>query len=293
LGFVSRKPTKEVRLLIAISTLGKRGRFQETLDSLKQQTDQNFRLIICDQSENCNIADLFDFRGLELKLEIVPTMMRGASLGRNLLWSSSPEDTSHVIFPNDTSIFDRDFVKEIKRTTGETEIHVLSYEQNGKPRYVFAQGSDPINHSNVWLVLESATVFSMELLRKVGGFDEKIGTGSSTPYQSGEGTDLLLRSLVIQPRCRWSPDISVHGVPEDYSLTKSAYRKKVRSYGWGYGHLLSKHRFSLRKKITSLVGPFIRAIQFKLDFRVAVQIAAGRFLGIVSTRPLPKDRSRK
>src|SRR3546814_1298417 len=86
------------------------------------------------------------------------------------------------------------------------------------------------------------------LFDAIGGFDERIGPGSATPWQVAEGTDLLLRALRERPdlatRFVWlPPEVHVDGISTGFGLTTAERRRKLRAYGRGTGHALRIHRY--------------------------------------------------
>src|SRR3546814_16275849 len=81
------------------------------------------------------------------------------------------------------------------------------------------------------------------LFDAIGGFDERIGPGSATPWQVAEGTDLLLRALRERPdlatRFVWlPPEVHVDGISTGFGLTTAERRRKLRAYGRGTGPAL-------------------------------------------------------
>ncbi len=270
--------------VIAISTLGNSSRFEALLDSLNFQTDKNFVVGFCDQSERGELLDFLNNRALEFSFFVCRTEKRGLSRGRNEIIKNSPKTATHFLFPNDTSVFDDNFVHEVRAQSKDIQVTVLGYLESGRPRYLFPAGLTGLNRENVWLVLEGAVVISKDILEAGLGFDENLGVGSDGPFQSGEGSDLLLRTLPHIEKVRWVPDLTVNGVSQNFNLSPSSQRIKAFRYGVGYGHLLSRHRYSIAKKVKSLLGPLIRSAvptKSRIGFIEAAYSTAGRLRGIL------------
>jgi hypothetical protein len=78
-----------------------------------------------------------------------------------------------------------------------------------------------------------------ECVRAVGKFDENMGVGCATPYQSGEDTDYVLRARKAGFRVFHDASVAV-GHPA-VNLHGAALREKVESYARGRMRLLHKH----------------------------------------------------
>lgn len=73
----------------------------------------------------------------------------------------------------------------------------------------------------------------------VDGFDESLGVGCGTPWQSGEETDFALRAVAAGfAACRVPSAVILH---PSAMPTGAAMRRKVRAYARGRMRLLRKH----------------------------------------------------
>jgi hypothetical protein len=271
-------------LCIAVSTIGLSPRIDSLLESLSAQTDRNFIVGFCDQSENGEFSKHLLTKALNFPFYISTTQKKGVSRGRNELIKNSPPEVTHFIFANDTSTFTAEFVSEVREQAADMQLTVLSYAENGNPRYILPRDSQELNRENVWLVLEAAVVISRDILVASNGFDETLGLGSDGPFQSGEGTDLLLRMLNLIERVSWAPQISVNGVTQNFNLSRRDQRRKAFRYGVGFGHLLSKYQYSKTRKLKALVGPIARSITFKtsrISLSEAIYSSTGRLIGML------------
>ncbi len=75
----------------------------------------------------------------------------------------------------------------------------------------------------------------------VGPFDEFIGAGSQTIFQSGEETDYFLRALSFGHRIWYEPNISVFH-PSLFSI--GPLLRQTYPYALGTGYVLRKHHYS-------------------------------------------------
>jgi hypothetical protein len=274
-------PDDTFKLCVVVSSIGRSDRLEGLLESLRAQTTTNFVLGVCDQSKDGIVRRIV---GAEPDLGwFVTTSEPGLSAGRNSVIRAAPSDVTHFAFPNDTSRLAPDFVDAIHAHAATADIIAVSYVHDGKSRYRFPAGTSAVDRSNVWNISEAAMVLSRDLLNQIVGFREDLGTGSTGWWQSGEGTDLLLRAI----KCRcwnavWAPEIKIGGVSEGFGLSNLARRQKLRSYGRGYLCVLVDHKYSLVRIFLAIAAPACRgAMKRKIDFRDGCYTSLGRLEGAI------------
>lgn len=90
------------------------------------------------------------------------------------------------------------------------------------------------------------------ILETVQGFDEDLGVGSNTPWQSGEETDFLLRTAKAGFFVMRAPNILVrHPRPNLRNLPFA----KIRGYAAGRMQLLRKHRCPIPFVLANILYP--------------------------------------
>lgn len=249
-----------MRLCVVISSIGRTDRLDSLLESLAEQTDKSFVVGVCDQSEDRRVAQVADKYRTRLNI-FTTTSGRGLSRGRNAVVGAAGHDVTHLIFPNDTSSFAPTLIADLRRAHANADVIALSYVHDDRARYEFKAGTYPLTALNVWRIIEPAMVLSRRAYDLAGGFDNSLGTGSGTPWQSGEGTDLLLKLLGEPLDVVWDPSICVSGVSQNFGLTTSERRAKLRVYGRGYGFLLAKWRYPIWRCALALFGPLVAGIK--------------------------------
>jgi len=108
--------------------------------------------------------------------------------------------------------------------------------------------------ANVWRCSISSTIFMRKsVCDAVGDFNEHIGVGAASRYQSGEETDYLLRALERGFRMWYEPSLTVHHPPLDSveRLEKTAY-----PFALGSGYVLRAHRYPLYLVSAELIRSF-------------------------------------
>jgi hypothetical protein len=248
-------------LCFVVSSRGRMNdRLEQLLASLAAQTDARFTVGVCDQSEDGSVGELARRWASRLSLFVCGSEA-GLSAGRNAVVQRASEEVTHFAFPNDTTRFPADFVATIAGHSAIEDVIEVSYLEPGGPRYRLREGAEPLTRSNVWDLLEPAMILQRQVIADAGGFDEKLGSGAATPWQSGEGTDLLLRVLERRPlRVRWLPQVSVFGVRQSHALTPAEARRKLRAYGRGFGYVAAKHTLPWWFHLVHLVAPLVKSL---------------------------------
>lgn len=271
-----------MHLCVVVSSIGKTERLAALFESLARQSYKDFSVGVCDQSVDSSVTTLAnEFQG---RLTIFTTTSSpGLSSGRNAVIRAASSDVSHFIFPNDTSILPETLVADLCRKHPKTDLVVLRYIDNGVPRYHFKDGNYSLDLENVWRVIEPAMVLSRTATDAAGGFDELLGTGCPTPWQSGEGTDVLLKLMHKNLTVHWDNELSVMGVSEKHGLSQKYYLAKLRGYGRGYGRVHSKWSYPMLKKIKICVTPWARFLMpsSSMSFTEAAAVSLGRLEGLI------------
>lgn len=274
---------------VVISTLGRRDELRRLLQSLAAQSVRPASVGIADQSESDRVERIVEEFADDLPIFVVKTGRRGLSRGRNDVIAASPPCITHFLFPNDTSHYGPEFLSALVGQLDDADVIALNYEDSDGPRVMWrsvrAGEVTELRVRDVFSLIEPGMVVRAERLLSVGGFDESIGTGSASPRQSGEGTDLLLRMLDRAPvRVKWLPGLVVHGVPQGHGLTRAAESRKAYGYGYGYGFLLQERRFSKLRRMRSLIGPLALSAVGRQPWRVGIATACGRLKGMCAAR---------
>jgi len=223
-------------------TIGRPEPLSRLLSSLMVQTDRAFELIVVDQSRDQQIAKQLADTPLphirHLRSE------RGLSRGRNIGLQHARGEI--IGFPDDDCWYHQDVIDHVHRLFQWPDLTVLT------GRTVDGSGVDSVsahrsesgvvNRHNVFESGNSNTLFARtSVARDVGGFDERLGVGAPTPFQSGEETDFLLRCIKANHQPRFIRDFVVHHDQTDTSNAKQMLR--YRSYSSGYGRILRQHGY--------------------------------------------------
>jgi hypothetical protein len=108
--------------------------------------------------------------------------------------------------------------------------------------------------NNVWRCAVSTAMFLRRTVAAaVGGFDEDIGVGANSAYQSGEETDYVLRALEGGFQMWYESSLTVHHPPL-YSMER--LRRTTYPFALGTGCILRLHRYPLHQVGGHLIRSF-------------------------------------
>lgn len=280
---VSIPPTRAT-VGVVISTLGRTDALDALLGDLAAQTRPPLVVAVCDQSDGSGrtVAEVCNVHRARLDIRVV-TSPRGLSRGRNAAATAVRGETDYLFFPNDTSRLAPDVLEHF-RPRDNVEAFAGQYRDAHGPRTHIEAALLHLGKNNVWAAMEPALFVRSDAFAASGGFDESIGSGASTPWQSGEGTELLLRLGEAGGRIQFDPDLVVEGVPENEGLDRAQRQRKLRAYGRGYGHILREWNYGARRRWAAVLGGFALGIRQPRRFTLGDgwHVGLGRAEGIMN-----------
>jgi hypothetical protein len=270
---------------IAVTTVGRWDELRGLLEDLSKQSQPPHAVAIA--HHDVDATDDLDtlVQSFADKLAITTVISpRGISNGRNAAAGTFGDDVEWVYFPNDTSRLDDDFLERIARhaTPRTTVCAVQLVDREGVRNTLPAPGSE-LTRRNVWGATEPATMFRRQDYDRVGRFDPSMGSGAETPWQAGEGTDLLLRlSLLEGFSIEWIPDIAVRAQTEFSHLTPRERRRKIRCYGRGSGYVYRRWNYPAWDRFRHVLGGALVPLRkpAKYSPRDGLALAVGRAEGV-------------
>ncbi len=272
------------RIGLAIPTVGRSESLHELLLSVAAGTWLPEKVVVADQSGGRLVLET----DLPFRVEIIPSR-GGASAGRNDALRRLRDEVDYVAFPNDDSRFEPLTLQRVVdafQEFGEPAALAGTYLDGAQPRYRLPPRGTVLDTRSAWRAIEPGMFVSAEALDRAVVFDEQIGTGSPTPWQAGEGTDLLLRFIAEQRRVISVPDVRVIGRGERRDLSEPEYRAKVRAYARGTGYVYRRHSYGTFTKLRLVVAPWVRlALSGRVDrrgLRVAWSSSLGRLEGVLA-----------
>jgi 2-beta-glucuronyltransferase len=229
-------------------TLGDRkAQLVRLLKSLVQQTFGAFELIVVDQNPPGYLDEILQSCGAELCIKHMRSSP-GLSVGRNV--GLAVARGRIVGFPDDDCWYVPDTLARVvdffDLNGGIGVLLGRTVDEVGRPSLSPCRSqSGTVDKGNVWTSGNSNTLFvRRDAARATSGFDENIGVGAPTRFQSGEETDFVLALIEAGVRAIYVEELKVcHDQVEGGKLTRSLRRAWM--YSQGFGYVLKKHRFGI------------------------------------------------
>jgi glycosyltransferase involved in cell wall biosynthesis len=243
-------------------TLGRRDKLLRLLRSLERQNAGLFELVLVDQNAPGFLdAELEPFKRRFTIVHIHTA--KGLSLGRNI--GIQRARGSLVAFPDDDCWYRPHTLHQViglfQTHPGLDFITGRTLDANNVPslsptRKTVAR----IGRDNYLVCGNSNSIFSrMNAMRRIGGFDERLGVGASTPFQSGEESDLVLSAIAAKMQLTYFPELIVHHDQVNTSDATS-YVERAAKYGAGYGAILHKHDFGVGYLCGRVLRSLVRSL---------------------------------
>ena len=274
-----------VVLSLVVATKGRVAPLTALFESLDAQSFRDFEVIVVDQNNDARVgapaAEGWSFPVTHLRRP----GETGASRARNAGFAEARG--SVILFPDDDCWYPPHFLADALHRMESHGADVLA------GRAADAQGRDingrfesvatRIERHNVWTTgIEWVVFFKRDVLAMTSGYDVDIGIGATTPWQSCEAQDIMLRAVRAGYVCMFDP--AVFGHHAELDTRSAAMRRKGRAYARGFGYVLRQHRYSVLSALNWIARPVARAGQSILrgDRAAAAyyaNVAVGRFEG--------------
>lgn len=210
----------------------------------------------------------------------------GISRGRNDAMATLEGEADLLAFPNDHSWYPAGTLAAAAArfdATGRPGALAGSLVEPLGPRLRLPPAGRTLDRWTVWRAIEPAMFVAAGPAQRLR-FREEVGSGSSTPWQAGEGTELLLRLLAGGHAVLSAPDLVVRGEGERRSLSPDEWRRKVRSYARGIGYVLRLHHAGPVETAAQVLLPWYRFVRRPVPAPRApaadcLQASLGRFEG--------------
>jgi hypothetical protein len=205
----------------------------------------------------------------------------GASRGRNDAVAALGCDVDVIGFPNDHSQYDVECLGRVATafaSSPDADAVACSLVEGTTTRFELP-ASGRLDRMTVWRAIEPAMFVRRQAFERLGGFREDLGTGCPSPWQSGEGTDLLLRILEAGGAVESRPDIEVTGAGERRDLDADRLVAKHRGYARGTGFVYRVHPYPLWVRARIVIAPWLRLRRHDPSLRLSLRLALARSLG--------------
>lgn len=226
------------------------------LDSLAAQEYRDFSLLLGDQNPEGFLDGLLERYAGIVPLQLVRFMPCGLSEARNRLLPLARGD--YFALADDDCHYAPDAFAQVRRYMRETSFAGALVGAGSAMPGPVAPGWKPPQPMSRFAVFYRAPSWCLFVRKEgadaIGGFDENLGIGSPTPWQSGEETDYLLRLLEAGYPVFRAPGVRIFHDDE----AAAGNPGKTRAYGMGRMRLLAKHDFPPWFRLAHVAYPLLR-----------------------------------
>lgn len=265
-----------VPLSLVVATRGRVRELERLLQSLSLQSWSDFDVTVVDQNPSPILDEVLSVDWpFEVKHVRTPDA-RGACRARNSGWRETRGEI--LLFPDDDCWYPPDFLASGLHRMSQSGAQVVTGRAaDGSGRSIngrFEARLCEVTPDNVWTTsIEWVAFFKRSVFEVLGGFDENIGIGASTPWQSCESQDIVLRALEASFCCVYDPGLFGHHAELNVTEPDEAQILKGRAYARGMGWVLRKHHVSWLKRAYWAARPLIKSAFSAIRGRMS----AGRY----------------
>lgn len=247
---------------VIVTTRNRMPEVENFLVHLERQTHRDFELLLVDQNEGPQVADLL--KRYTFPHRYVQSDERGASRGRNIGLRSATGDL--IAIPDDDCWYPTDLLATVVQWFGAHPdidmLCILECDPDGKPMvphnpppagFCTDQPVGLFPERSVWMAQSSMVFMRRKVLDTIGVLDEQLGVGCDTKYQSGEETDYFLRALHTGFKMWFEPSIKVFHV---HLRTPERLKRSNYPYSVGTGRVLRMHGCSVARLLAVVARAF-------------------------------------
>lgn len=236
--------TSEHRFHLVISTIRPPEHIERCLESIRRASVPVFVTVVEQRPEPDALPFLQDLVDAGHAEHVHEPVVRGVSRGRNRGLAVLRGDI--VAFPDDDCWFDDGVLELLAERFDEQHLDGAAIPcraaDDSGTMLRWQRRPSRVTSWRVPRTIVAAGIFlRRELIEQNGVFDVALGTGSATPFGSGEENDLVIRALRNGARIHYMPDTTVrHGDFRLDGMTDETLAKVLR-YNRGFGRVLRKH----------------------------------------------------
>ncbi|USC14302.1 MULTISPECIES: glycosyltransferase family 2 protein [Rhodococcus] len=282
-----------MEVAVVVPTLGVRNSLERLICSIDRQSVSICEVVIVNQGEASSVLSQIP-SGLSFTVRVVESLP-GVARARRVGIESLECNWDAVALADDDTWY-ADGALSVAASAIEAGADAVSGQvvTGGldAPRVAFGADDMWLDDRSVWSsAIEAGLVLSRRFVERVGSFDESLGVGADSPWQSGEGTDLLLRGLGSGMKIRYVSRMVVY---EDDLAVRDVglLRLRLRNYARGTGRVYAM-RYSRPRRGEFVLRSLGRLLMFKprswRGFLDGLSVFVGRMEGLAGrAKPLGK-----
>ncbi len=227
---------------LIVATWDRVAELERLLTSLDSQTYRDFEVIVVDQNSDERLDPVI---GSHSALRIRHLRcQRGVSKARNLGLRTAGGDI--IAFPDDDCWYPPELLQTVKDWFAQRPQYAVLLtamrDESGRsmaPKFGF-RGGPCTKRTILQCAMMTNAFLRMEAAQSIGSFCEDIGPGTSSPYQSGEDLEYLIRSVRSGMPVWYEPSLTVF---HPYLGDRPRLLTKTYRYALGVGRVLRVHDY--------------------------------------------------
>jgi 2-beta-glucuronyltransferase len=285
--------TPTVTFSLVLCTLGDRKKqLMRLIESLETQEFKAFEIVLVDQNSSEYLDEILRTRCAGFALKHVRSDP-GLSIARNVGLRNA---TGEIVgFPDDDCWYFPDTLAQVASFFHRNpKIDILlgrTVDEFGVPSLSpLRKQSGAVNRGNIWISGNSNTLFvRKDVVPLRGVFDEKIGVGAPSRYQSGEETDFVLTLMKNKARAVYISHLKIcHDQVDNIGTIRML--KRAWMYSLGFGYVLKKHNFGFAYLCYRVGRSILSAVLAVVGLRPVFGLSrivwsVGTLVGYVAAKP--------
>ena len=222
-----------MKFSLLIATLNRPKLLSECVQSLLEQSYDDFEIIIIDQSdEDKKSSELYK---IDARIKYIHIRQRGLSHARNIGIEKCNGD--YVCLIDDDGIYEIDYLEKMRKIICELKPTIIGcqLQDPNTSCYKYETVSYYVKYQDAFSCFCSPGMVIDANFQKKHLYDEQFGVGSK--YGSGEETDIVLIAINNSKKVYYASNIIVKHPVETMETIPPL---KMESYSYGYGALCKK-----------------------------------------------------
>lgn len=273
---------------LILCTLGNFTDIKKFISSITQYDKKFIELIVVDQNK-ISISNFFDeVRNKGIDVKYFHVNFKGLSRARNFGLNYATGD--YVAFPDDDCCYSNDLLLNVaERFNHEVDflsVNTIDEKDSAKSLVHLPDVKGDISYKERKAV-SFTLFFTQKAINLTGLFDENMGVGSGTKYGAGEESDYIVRSLYLGLKGVYFPELFVfHPAKESTGIFSEELKRRMISYGGGYGYFLRKNFFILGcynalKSVIGVLWRVVKSIHSRFEFKMSICFLFGFINGFL------------
>jgi glycosyltransferase involved in cell wall biosynthesis len=280
-----------VRFSLVLATVDRVAELDRMISSLAAQKYSNYELIVVDQNADNRLVPLVArWRSIVPCLHIRSS--KGLSRARNAGIAHARGE--FLSFPDDDGWYHDNFLLEVhqwfQRNPEYSLLSTCVRDETGiETATRWPQSSCIVDRRSLHMTCTSIGLFVRQThAQEVGGFDERMGIGSGTPFQSAEDLDFAHRIFQRYGDGWFERSIFSHHPRND---GPGVSPRRALAYGTGFGYLLRKHRYGMLVWLYHIARALLGVARALCFFRIREAVfhaysVRGRIAGFYPSKSL-------